>query len=83
MATRLIYVPGCDDSTKVVMDLTDDEFATIAKVAEAVTAAGGGCAPQMFLATDGEPSDFDHMWPECSTCYRNWGSCECEGGPSA
>ena len=38
------------------------------------------CMPIIETATEGEPH---YAWPKCSTCYRNWESCECEGGTSA
>lgn len=60
MTNRLIYVSGCDDSTAVVLDLTDAEYAVAQRIAAAVTAAGGGCMPTAETATDGEPH---YGWP--------------------
>ncbi len=51
---RLIYVAGCDDATAVVLDLTDEEYAVAQRIAAAVTAAGGGCRPEIETASDGE-----------------------------
>ena len=49
MNTYTIYVSGCDDSTTVHIELTDDEVRAVAKVARLVEAAGGGCSPRMFV----------------------------------
>jgi hypothetical protein len=51
---RLIYVTGCDDSTSVVLDLDDAEYALAQRIAKQVTEAGGGCMPVMDTASDGE-----------------------------
>lgn len=53
MTKRLIYVSGCDDATAVEMDLTDDEFAVVQRVAAAVTAKGGGCMPTIETDSEG------------------------------
>jgi hypothetical protein len=61
MSKYFIYVPGCDDSTKVLMDLTEEEAAVVRKVAVAVTALGGGCAPSMAIASEAEGHN---AWPD-------------------
>lgn len=62
MSRRLIHVGGCDDSTNVILDLTDAEYAVVQRVAKAVTAASRyGCQPTIETATDGE-AHFD--WTE-------------------
>ena len=38
---------------------------------------GNTWSPHPLVAAAAMPA------PECSICYRNWGSCECEGGPTA
>lgn len=53
MTERLIYVSACDDATAVVMDLSDEEFAVVQRVAEAVTANGGGCRPTIDVDSQG------------------------------
>ena len=54
MTRRLIYVSGCDDSTSVVLDLDDDEYALVQRIASLVSEAGGGCMPTMDTASEGE-----------------------------
>lgn len=51
---RLVYVSGCDDATAVALDLTDEEYAVAQRIADAVTAKGGGCCPTMETASEGE-----------------------------
>lgn len=50
MKTYTVYVSGCDDITRIEVDLTDAETAAVAKVARLVEDAGGGCSPQMYIA---------------------------------
>ncbi len=50
MNTYTIYVPGCDDSTTVQVELTDNEVRAVAKIARLIEANGGGCSPRMFIA---------------------------------
>lgn len=57
MKTYTVYVPGCDDSTSVEVDLTDAEAAVVAKVARLVEDAGGGCSPRMYIA----PGQHDYI----------------------
>jgi hypothetical protein len=50
-----IKASGCDDSTAVIVDLTDVEAAVVAKVAQVITTASeSGCQPtlRVRLATD-------------------------------
>jgi hypothetical protein len=48
-----IIVKGCDDNTKVTMELTDIEYALIYKVAEAITDASTYCCkPTMEVYLD-------------------------------
>lgn len=55
MADRLIYVSGCDDSTAVVLDLTDAEYAVAQRIAAAITEASKDmCMPDMQTASEGE-----------------------------
>lgn len=62
MTNRLIYTSGCDDSTSVVLDLTDTEFALVQRIAAAtVKASTNGCMPTIETATEGEPH---YGWPK-------------------
>mgnify|MGYP001064576776 CR=1 FL=1 len=50
-----IIVSGCDDSTEVSMELTDEEFKLIQKLAEKITATSSyGCMPTMDIKPEGE-----------------------------
>lgn len=42
-----VEVSGCDDSTSVVIELTKAQADGVRLVADAITAAGGGCMPVM------------------------------------
>lgn len=57
MTTWTVTVTGCDDSTRIDIELDDLEAAAVSRVSEAITAASGEiCQPRMSikLATDGE-----------------------------
>ena len=59
---RLIYVAGCDNVTKVVLDLDDAEYLVAQKIAEAVTNASvSGCMPVMETYSEGEKP---RLWPK-------------------
>jgi hypothetical protein len=54
-----ITVSGCDDSTSIVVELTNPERATVEMVAQQITAASTyGCEPSMTI-TDAVPGDSD------------------------
>lgn len=56
MSKRIIVVEGCDDTTEVLIDLTDDEYAVVLKLTAAVNAAKQrGCMPEIQTATEGDP----------------------------
>lgn len=51
MAKYLIKASGCDDSTSVIVDLTDAEFAVAERIAKAVTQASFfGCMPRLAVS---------------------------------
>lgn len=53
MTTYVILVEGCDDYTKILMDLSDSEADLIRRVAEAITAASTyDCMPTMRIRID-------------------------------
>ena len=54
MSPHRIAAVGCDGSTEVTLDLTDEEAATVRKVADAITETGGGCDPTLHIAAPGE-----------------------------
>jgi hypothetical protein len=49
----VVSVHGCDDSTYLLLDLTEDQAAAVQFVADAVNTkgAGHGCMPSMKIAT--------------------------------
>lgn len=53
----IVRVPGCDDTTSVVVDLTPAELSTAKRIAELVTLHGGGCAPIMQIHVSEETTD--------------------------
>lgn len=56
MSTRYITVSGCDDSTKIRVDLTDDENDLVTRLFAAITEHGGGCMPTAGIRS--EPMSF-------------------------
>lgn len=54
MSVRFIRVEGCDDSTKIRVDLTDEEADLVTRLFAAITSAGGGCMPVASI-TSGDP----------------------------
>ena len=60
MTATLVYVSGCDDVTAVVMDLSDAEYTLAQRIAQEVTASGGGCSPMMIVTT--HPGHYG--WPD-------------------
>lgn len=60
MTAYRIRASGCDDSTHVDLDLTDDEAAAVRKVAEAITEASQfGCMPVLSIKPAAEEPDDD------------------------
>ncbi len=62
MAEYLVRATGCDDSTRVVVELTDIQAAAVRKVAEAVTGAGGGCQPTLSVVAVADADGADYDW---------------------
>lgn len=57
--TYTIWLNGCDDSTRIVMELTDAEVALLQQVAEkSQDASTSGCQPRMELV-EGAAKDID------------------------
>lgn len=59
MTTYRITAQGCDDSTEVDLELTDDEVRTVRMLAAAVTAAAGdsGCKPRLKVQDHADIAD--------------------------
>ncbi|GAY12064.1 hypothetical protein [Pseudonocardia sp. N23] len=89
---------GCDDSTRLFdVELSDDEAATVRRIAKLTSEHGGGCQPVLTIGPAPErPADAD-----CTGCWRpiaatsarrrdSWGDwlhgdpaeCEAAGGQS-
>ncbi|MFJ9558223.1 hypothetical protein ACIRPH_30835 [Nocardiopsis sp. NPDC101807] len=50
MTAYLFRAKGCDETTRVVLDLTDDEAATARRIADAITAASDySCEPRLYV----------------------------------
>ncbi|MGW9447059.1 hypothetical protein [Bacillus mobilis] len=50
MTAYLFCAKGCDETTRVVLDLTDDEAATARRIADAITAASDySCEPRLSM----------------------------------
>ncbi|MDG3012405.1 hypothetical protein G4X40_19885 [Rhodococcus sp. D2-41] len=50
MSLYTVAAKGCDDNTRVEIELTDTEAAAVRKVAEAVTAASTySCEPRLYI----------------------------------
>ena len=49
--TAYVFTMGCDASNLIEVELTDEEFATVKRVAEAMTAASEyGCEPDLYVS---------------------------------
>ena len=59
---KIITVTGCDDSTVVEGDFTEQESGVLERVAKAVTANGGGCQPVMSVEPWYERGEYDGTW---------------------
>jgi hypothetical protein len=60
VCTYVVRVAGCDDSTRILVDLTGGEFAAVAKVAEAVNAASKySCQPTMRIVPREDATELD------------------------
>lgn len=60
MTDYLITVSGCDDRTRVRVDLNPDEVAVIDRVAERITqASDSSCQPRMSICRADEVSEDD------------------------
>lgn len=58
MAAVEITLSGCDDHTKFVVDLTDDETQLLERIATlSQEASDYGCQPRMIVGQPGEASD--------------------------
>jgi hypothetical protein len=49
--TRLIRIDGCDDATKLSVELTDSEFEFTERLFAAIATEGGGCCPVPHIET--------------------------------
>lgn len=58
MTLYVITLSGCDDITRVPMELDDAELAVVNLLAERATKAGGGCMPTMHVTPWGDLDDY-------------------------
>ena len=52
---------GCDDSTKIIVHLTEKESEIVTRLAQEITANGGGCSPVMYVH---EAEETDEEWAD-------------------
>ncbi len=58
--TYVVRVAGCDDSTRILIDLTDAEAAAAGRIAEAVNAASeSSCQPRMRVVLRDDATELD------------------------
>lgn len=62
MSVHFIRVQGCDDSTKIRMELSDADADLVARVFAAITSHGGGCRPVASICST--PDDIPVEWGE-------------------
>lgn len=57
----LVTSYGCCDSTKIIVHLTEGEKETVTRLAQKITANGGGCSPVMYVH---EVEETDEEWAD-------------------
>lgn len=53
-----IILTACDDSQNIVLDVTEDEYKTLTKLAEVSSHWGGGCTPYMLIEDDADKHEY-------------------------
>jgi len=56
---KYIRIRGCDDTTCIKLEVTEEEFPAIERLVKASQMLGGGCMPTMHIDEDPDESEYE------------------------